>query len=364
MTGDKAIWGTVATGAMGLLALCSLPAVRRWSYTFFYHSHWVGFSILLVATCFHVPAAIPYTLACIGLYTVDHVVRVVKSHYLTASLEYVPELNATRVCIPTLRKGWRAGQHVRLTVVSTGMGLAAATESHPFTIAGPTGDRDGIVLYCKAVGDWTKSLAALAKSSTASNRKNLEAGFGGGKNVNVIIQGPYGGPNNTVFSSFSAALIVCGGSGITFGTAAVQEIVRDAGLGKSAVRVVDLVWVVKDASCLVPLIPLFTRMIEESNAITSISLRIAVHYTRATPFVPEFSLPEHMAIHAGRPDLADVLFGAIGCVTGGRGGSTAGRGVVIGVCGPEGLVEEVRKVERAVGHSVRKAVGGVELCEE
>lgn len=98
-------------------------------------------------------------------------------------------MSATRVSIPSLRKGWRAGQHVRLTVVSTGMGLLSSIESHPFTIAGPTDDQDGLVLYCKGVGDWTKKLGSLAKGASG---KGAEAGFGSGRNVNVIIQGPYG----------------------------------------------------------------------------------------------------------------------------------------------------------------------------
>ena len=39
-------------------------------------------------------------------------------------------------------------------------------------------------------------------------------------------------------------------------------------------------------------------------------------------------------------------------------------GIVMSVCGPKELVQEVRKVERGVGMSVRKAVGGVELIKE
>jgi hypothetical protein len=44
-------------------------------------------------------------------------------------------------------------------------------------------------------------------------------------------------------------------------------------------------------------------------------------------------------------------------------GGTAG-GVVVGVCGPLALVEDVYKAERAVGGEMRKAAGGVEVHEE
>jgi hypothetical protein len=115
---------------------------------------------------------------------------------------------------------------------------------------------------------------------------------------------------------------------------------------------------------LIPLIPTFSELIEQAASISSMSIRIAVHYTRASPSVPTFP-HEGILVQAGRPELKDVLFASLSCVSALKQNSLSGvHGVVIGVCGPTGLVDEVRKVERGVGKAVRQAVGGVELVDE
>lgn len=95
-------------------------------------------------------------------------------------------MKSTRVTIP-LRKGWRAGQHVRLRVLTMQMGVAAMLEVHPFTIASSNDDEEGLVLICKNAGNWTGSLAALARKTSS---KDLEGTLL--PSVRVIVQGPYG----------------------------------------------------------------------------------------------------------------------------------------------------------------------------
>ncbi len=74
----------------------------------------------------------------------DHLFRMLKTRVATAHLRALPELGITRVEIPTLNAGWRAGQHVRLRVLSTAMGWAGWLEVHPFTIASVTKTEEGI----------------------------------------------------------------------------------------------------------------------------------------------------------------------------------------------------------------------------
>jgi len=243
-----------------------------------------------------------------------------------------------------------------------GMGLGVI-ESHPFTIASASGDDEGLILYCKKTGDWTAKLGTLAQGGITA--KSSEAGFGAGRNVSVIVQGPYGGPGHVVFSSYSAAMIVSGGSGITFGLATVKEIMLDAFDKRSHVRLVDLIWVVRDPSCLTPLLPTFTKLCEQAACISSVSLHITIHYTRASPEAPVLVLPDGMFMQAGRPELRDTLYASLSCVSALKNKSHSGpHGVIVGVCGPKELVAEVRKVERGIGKSVRKAVGGIELVDE
>lgn len=89
--------------------------------------------------------------------------------------------------IPTINEGWRAGQHVRLRILSSGMGLWGALEAHPFTISTIPGTNQGLVIICKKVGPWTSKLYDTANSSVRG-----EQGGAIDKSVRVMVEGPYG----------------------------------------------------------------------------------------------------------------------------------------------------------------------------
>lgn len=55
-----------------------------------------------------------------------------------------------------------------------------------------------------------------------------------------------GGPGHTVFASFSAAVFVAGGSGITYALSAIEDLVQKDIRGESRVKVIELVWSVSD----------------------------------------------------------------------------------------------------------------------
>lgn len=64
-----------------------------------------------------------------------------------------------------------------------------------------------------------------------------------------------GGPGYTVFASFSGALFVAGGSGISFGLAATQELLQRSAQGTTNVRAVELVWSVHHTRMFLPFLP-------------------------------------------------------------------------------------------------------------
>src|SRR5271170_1668181 len=116
--------------------------------------------------------------------------------------------------------------------------------------------------------------------------------------VHPILRTCIGGPGHSVFASYSAAVFVVGGSGISFGLSTVQELVQRDLEGASRVKVIELIWCVQDhgksysqfmcrhlmnqkknVASLTPLLPLFTSLIQRS---TFTPLRISVFYTRAT----------------------------------------------------------------------------------
>lgn len=141
----------------------------------------------------HYDALHPYIYACLAILGFDHLLRLVKTRFCTAIVRPIPELGLTRIECPHINSGWRAGQHVRLRVMSTGMGLFGWAEVHPFTIASISNGPEGLILMCKKAGGWTSKLYNIA-----SNRASyVEAGVG--RTVGVVIEGPYGAYSSQLF---------------------------------------------------------------------------------------------------------------------------------------------------------------------
>lgn len=227
--------------AMDLMFFFSLEFFRRRMYPLFFWSHTIGVLVMIPTACLHFPACRPYMYACTALYGADRLLRACKSSLATATLTHLPHMDSAYIEVPTIKTGWRAGQHVRLRVLTTAMGPIGWTESHPFTIASASGSNDGLVLLCKKAGDWTSKLVDLAK--------NLDAQESDGQGrVNVWIEGPFGGPSRMVFTTFSAAVLIVGGSGITFGLSMMEELLAKDRNEESRLRYIELVWLVQDPS--------------------------------------------------------------------------------------------------------------------
>ena len=120
-------------------------------------------------------------------YGLDHLVRAIKTRITTATFRPIPELGLTRVEMPAINAGWRAGQHVRLRVLSTSMGLLGMFEVHPFTIASVSKTEEGLVLLCKKTGRWTNKMYETASTSVYG-----EQGQEVGRSIKVMVEGPYG----------------------------------------------------------------------------------------------------------------------------------------------------------------------------
>ena len=131
------------------------------------------------------PALTRYVLASCAIYVFDYLLRFLKTRVCNAVIRPLGDPDSTRIEVPYLNAGWRAGQHVRLRVLSTGMGWWGWTEVHPFTIASVSKSHEGLVLIVKKSGTWTKRLFNMAQQGGYT-----EAGIG--RDVAVMIEGPYG----------------------------------------------------------------------------------------------------------------------------------------------------------------------------
>jgi phosphate/sulfate permease len=179
-------------------------------------------------------------------------------------------------------------------------------------------------------------------------------------------------------------VVVVGGSGVTFALSVVQDLIQKDLEGKSKVKVIDVVWTVQDPgiialifflatartdllsllASLVPLLPLFMSMIQQS---IFTPVRISVHYTRAPLEKDSFRPQPGLSLSPGRPRITKVLDAAISrAVSLGAGAKDSERitGLLVAVCGPVGLGDEVVKAVGSVAPSRRDQVGGIEMHEE
>ncbi|KAK7438029.1 hypothetical protein VKT23_018197 [Stygiomarasmius scandens] len=376
-------WGLVGLICLDCLFFFSTAFWRQKAYNIFLMTHIPSVILLLPATVYHKQATFNWVIATVAIYAFDIVIRVISTHINHATIRPIPELGLTRVEIPSLNEGWKAGQHVRLRVFSSGMGLFGWTEIHPFTIASVSGSSDGMVLYCKKAGGWTNKLYDMARGGGSE-----DGGPGMGRQVSVMVEGPYGGPGHRIFSSFSSAVFVCGGSGITFGLSAIQELIQKDLEGKSRVKTIELIWTVQDPGSLIPLLPLLTSMVQQS---VFTPLRISVFYTRAPtgkfPFNDDFFRSTSLTLAPGRPKISkhleQVIEKTLSPVPNGgtfdygarsaMGLSGPGRkdieamkkkGLLVGVCGPVSLADSVFQEVAKVDPTRRDQVGGIEVHEE
>jgi len=192
--------------------------------------------------------------------------------------------------------------------------------------------------------------------------------------------------------------------------------------GASRVKIIELIWIVPDPACLAPLLPTLSMLVQQS---VFTPLKISVFYTRAptgkqpaffaaascSPFVasgsalmrsgsspsypPPFSshsvstqpqpwqpppsssahqqahLPPGLTLAPGKPNLLKFLEHTISRAVRPSIGHTKRKGqlldltgLVVGVCGPVGLVDDVAAAVSGMDPVKRDQVGGVEIHEE
>lgn len=359
----ETVQGLLALVALNCIFIFSTAFFRSRFYRVFVSTHILGFAILIPALWFHKPRLHPYLYVVLAFYGLDHFLRLLKTRMYTAIIRPLPDMGATRIEVPHLNGGWRAGQHVRLRILSSSLGLTGWAESHPFTIASISGGREGLVLVVKKSGNWTTKLFDLAKASGSA-----ESGRDVGGTVNVVLEGPYGGPGHAMFHSYSAAVFVVGGSGISFALAAIQDLIDKDLRGQSRVKIIELVWAVQDPAALLPLYQLFNNMIAQA---VFTRMRISVFYTRAPigkfPFAESAFPSSSLSLSPGRPRLAMMLENSISrTVKFGAGTKDEERitGMLVAVCGPVGLAADVANAVSQIEPIRRDQVGGVEVHEE
>ena len=122
--------------------------------------------------------------------------------------------------------------------------------------------------------------------------------------------------------------------------------------------------------------PLLTSLIQQSGAHPlSLSVSISIFYTRISRSPPnrlsclEKFKHANLSFNANRPNLSKILETVIDRSVQLRGlgackDEEPNQGMIVGVCGPTGLGDDVVKSVGKIPWAKRHAIGGVEIHEE
>ncbi|WRT63425.1 uncharacterized protein IL334_000330 [Kwoniella shivajii] len=381
--------GIVAWAAFGFMGITALPIIRRRMYGFFWISHWIGFVTAIIALSFHKPYTGLLATICLLLYTKDLILRLfIKTRIVPAKIIALPAPSSclpegsTQIILP-LRSGWRAGQHVFLRVPALQeMGGMAWLENHPFTIGSAEGGE--MILMAKKAGGWTRDLYDFAAKGGVSQapREDVgeqnDVGYEGekrdlatleraeevvGRECKILVEGPYGGPCSTIFSSYSGITLISGGSGITYSLAMFQDLIKKASENHVRAAAIHLVWIVKTYEHATPLLSHLENLCIRAEMQSTIDPGITIYISRATS--SKRFQHRGVEVKAERPDLPRLVRDD---VTRTRGEALSGGvgtcGMIIGVCGPRRLIDGTRMAVRSIPWKEKKDVGGVTVHTE
>ncbi|KAI0725205.1 iron reductase [Fomitopsis betulina] len=329
--------GLAAMIALTILVFLSIRPVRENAYEFFFIVHFFMVAVFLIGGYFHANSEGfgSYVWPSFIIWALDRFIRVVrvlfanhlyfswsgKRAHLDASVERLsPHFLRVRIARPT-HFHWRPAQTAYLIMPTVSR---LPTESHPFTISSVEGQEtkllgedapywNELVFLMNVRDGFTQRLAKVADT---------------GKKVKVLIEGPYGFTPD--LTNDDTAILVSGGSGVTFTLPTLLGIVDDARAGKSRCTKVIFIWAIRDSSH----VSWISKALKQALELAPPSLKISVqiYVTAGEPPVtsekaydddsvhndasgsdekgsPAPSLADFSAVsfNAGRPDLRAIL---------------------------------------------------------
>ncbi|WWC70327.1 uncharacterized protein I206_104277 [Kwoniella pini CBS 10737] len=381
---SKSRRGILAYALMGMVVITSLKPIRRKCYQLFWIAHVMFFVGFFAAISYHTPYSRPWIYPCVALYAYDLFVRMLRYRIKDATLVPIDD-TLTMIHIPDCDSGWLPTQHVFVRVMK-GSGIF---ESHPFTITNApstpfSASPRGIILYAKVAGDWTKKIHNLARDVTIEIGddelvveekekflKEEKSGFDHpGRKTQVMIDGPYGGLKIDL-GQYENILLVGGGSGITFILGAIEECLRVKEQYRKGMNRVDVAWVVRDMSTIQALSPTLMHL---HNLSKRLSLSLTYHLYLSDPPHPLPTLPQSLpfstTLSPYRPEVSQLVRAALplplspsnpesGIISPTECDVSAGGGLAVVACGPEGIVMETKNAIANLGLNEKIKCGGI-----
>lgn len=344
--GPFLLWGFIGTCAFVGLALQAFSPVRHAFYETFKIIH-IGLAILAVyALWIHLKGYEPlrWLQTAAALWAADRAARIFRMLWYGVGgsgsrtvIEALPG-NAVRLTT-TLSRPWsaRPGQHAYLYLPSLSL-----WQSHPFSVAWVDGVEDPTTQRLAStrqdlMGPQQMRVSYIIRARTGFTDKLFKkalAAPGGRLETACYSEGPYGGTHN--LDSYGTAVLFAGGVGITHQVPYVQHLVSGFSEGTVATRKVLLVWTIQSPEHLEWIRPWMTEILAMDKRRDVLRIMLFVSQPRSTKEIHSPSSTVQM--FPGRPNIETLLSMEQEHQVG---------AMVVSVCGPGALGDEVRRAVRA-----------------
>lgn len=348
--------GFIGTIALVLLMILAVSPLRHAFYETFLNVHILLALVAFVATWVHCATSglagglpqLPYIMSVMALWFADRFVRFLRLAYTNwsrkgftdAYCEAMPG-EVTRVTLHLPRyKDIRPGTHAYLRFAGI-----TSWESHPFSIAWvehsggealPTSEKsplNGVVDKSQA----TTVVSFIIGAQTGLTRKLFQEASLSPKGVRLraAMEGPYAGHHN--LDSYGHLVLFAGSTGITHQISYLRHHLQGYNDATVATRRLTLIWVVRTYESLEWIRPFMDTVLQVPNR--KDVLRIQVFVTRPTNPQDIVSTSSTVTLFPGRPNIPLLLSKEVQEQVG---------AMVVSVCGPGALADDVRGAVRAV----------------
>ncbi len=267
--------GMLGSVAALIMWLTSFALVRKVMYEFFLVVHILMCFIFIVASWYHWPRLGWWCWTGLIFWGFDRGVgfaRMIlvnkawllpfgskRDQHSACTVEMV-DPSVLRVTVPNRNLfRWSPGQHALLTMPQV---ATLRYEQHPFTMASASGDA---VFLVRAQTGFTGRLLARMQSDVETS-------------LNCYLEGPYGMSHHSELLGHDTLILVCGGTGITYGSSHLLGALAAAQKGTTSLSSVRLVWNVREAAHIAWIAPLLNAAL--ANGTGNMAVAIDVYVTR------------------------------------------------------------------------------------
>lgn len=268
--------GVVACVGLTIMFLTSFRFVRQMMYETFLFVHITMCLMFLVGSYFHFKRLSYWAWAALVVWGFDRGVGFLRMFLVNKGwfLCVPSKRQETSACTCELLEGevvrltvrrpllrFSPGQHAFITMPGVAL---ARYEQHPFTIANIPNPRGDVVFLVKGQTGFTRRLIDRLEKDVDDQ-------------MNCYLEGPYGTPRD--LNHYGSCVLIAGGTGITYSTSHLMEIVRQSKLGNSAVARVRVIWNVRHHDYVSWIAPLLNECFAEGSG--SVDVKVNLYVTRS-----------------------------------------------------------------------------------